>query len=330
MRPSATTAPTLRLVARFPTLSATHIYGLALGPQGKWLALAQPGADVSVWDCQGRQLARLPNTKGCHLRLAPTATTLATYASEIPGMSVWMAPEGTLLTTNVVPNQGDGQGGWVTAIAWLGDERLILGLSTGTVWYWDYLEATHGGIEHFTPLLVTGAPISALAVNLQRTRLAIGRVDGTVSVLPFVPGQPHHLLHGTLPSGVGALQIAREDLVVAQAQRLPLCHLWDLATSQPWGYAWRYTTTAQDPPSPFILTPHAPWAWSATSLGCLQPWSWSPVGRLPAVIPPGIGPEEHLTSVTALGATPAGDVLAAGDQWGRVWIWEVRDHIHAA
>ena len=189
-------------------------------PDGRRVAAAGEDPSLSVWDVTDGSRRDLVSIEGMvsDVAFSPDGSRLATVGPD-PGVRLWDPDSGAVVTTLDGPLHG------ASSVAFSSDGRwLVVGLPDAAL----VLDAWTGALIRS---IASPAPVRAVSVSPDRTRLATAGTDGVARVWDLASGKQTKYLSadGSGPLTSVAFHPA-DDLLLAAGPDRP-ARVWDLSTS---------------------------------------------------------------------------------------------------
>ncbi len=307
------TMPHLRAIAPFPDLSepassqtllghTRRVSALVTAPDGSWLASADTGGDVRVWESVTDSGYHNLTGHSCGvgvLAVAPDGSWLAS-ADDAGEVRVWDLS--LRATRHILTGHSGGVGTLVVAP---GGTWLASASRHGEVRVWDPVT---GALRH--TLTGHSGGVGTLVVAPDGTWLASAGWYGEVRVWDPVTGALRHTLTGH-SRGVGTLVVAPNGSWLASAGDDGEVRIWDPAT----GRACHTLTGHNGGVWTLVVAPDGSWLASAGEDGAIRTWDPA-TGRACHTL------TGHNGGVWTLVVAPDGSWLASAGEDGAIRTWD--------
>jgi WD40 repeat protein len=216
----------------------SRLEALALAPNGRSVTVLTSDGGVSVWDLAGRKQRTLKEPSKDRVRASAFSPNGAWVAvggwlpsekeqEDMENIALWS------LTTKDAPHRLHRSAGWVSALAFSPDGKLLAaGGADGSLRLWDLPEEMWGQVFGSVPKgLDAKAPARCLAFRPDGAELAAGTDDGSVLVWEKRKVAPRLTLKGH-KRAVMAVAYAPDGKTLATASLDHSVRLWDAATGK--------------------------------------------------------------------------------------------------
>ena len=288
-------------LSRVLTGHTSRVRSLVVAPDGSWLASADTGGEVRIWDpVTGTARHALTGHTGVWaLVVAPDGSWLAS-ADTGGEVRVWDLVSGT--ARHILR----GHTRWVGALVGAPDGSWLASASDdGQVRIWDVVT---GAVQH----TLTGHTgwVRALVVAPDGPWLATASNDKQVRIWDVVTGTVRHILTGHT-GWVGALVVAPGGSWLASASDDKQVRIWNVITEAPRHILTGHTGSVRA----LVVAPGGSWLASASD--DKQVRIWDLITEDSRYILTG-----HSAGVRALAVAPDGSWLASGGDDAEVRVWD--------